>query len=68
MMKKAELLAPAGSPEALRAAVLNGADAVYLGAESFSARSGAQNFTRAQLEEAVRFCHLRVHSAGRGRS
>lgn len=66
MMKKAELLAPAGSPEALRAAVLNGADAVYLGAESFSARSGAQNFTRAQLEEAVRFCHLRgaaVHLA-----
>lgn len=66
MMKKAELLAPAGSPEALRAAVLNGADAVYLGAESFSARSGARNFTRAQLEEAVRFCHLRgvsVHLA-----
>ena len=41
-----ELLAPAGSPESLRAAVENGADAVYLGWESFNARRGAQNFSR----------------------
>ena len=40
-----ELLAPAGSMEALRAAVQNGADAVYLGAGSFNARQGARNFT-----------------------
>ena len=39
-----ELLAPAGSPEALRAAVLNGADAVYLGGGDFNARRGAQYF------------------------
>ena len=37
-----ELLAPAGSPEALRAAVLNGADAVYLGGGDFNARRGAK--------------------------
>ena len=40
-----ELLAPAGSPEALRAAVQNGADAVYLGWGDFNARRGAKNFS-----------------------
>ena len=40
-----ELLAPAGSPEALRAAVQNGADAVYLGWGAFNARRGAKNFS-----------------------
>lgn len=39
-----ELLAPAGSMEALRAAVCNGADAVYLGADTFNARINARNF------------------------
>ena len=42
---KAELLAPAGSFEALIAAVCGGADAVYLGMKAFSARSSASNFT-----------------------
>ena len=41
---KPELLAPCGSPEALRAAVINGADAVYLGGKKFSARKYAGNF------------------------
>lgn len=54
-----ELLAPAGSMEALRAAVQNGADAVYLGAGSFNARQGARNFTVEALPEAVRYAHVR---------
>lgn len=54
-----ELLSPAGSFDALRAAVCNGADAVYLGVESFNARRGARNFTLEELPEAVRYCHVR---------
>ena len=54
-----ELLAPAGSMEALRAAVQNGADAVYLGCGSFNARQGAKNFTIQTLTEAVKYCHIR---------
>jgi len=56
---KAELLAPAGSFEALVAAVCGGADAVYLGMKAFSARSSASNFDDEQLYEAVKYCHLR---------
>ena len=54
-----ELLAPAGSMEALRAAVCNGADAVYLGADTFNARMNARNFSAADLQEAVVYCHVR---------
>ena len=54
-----ELLAPAGSMEALRAAVQNGADAVYLGCGTHNARQGAKNFTVETLTEAVRYCHIR---------
>ena len=54
-----ELLAPAGSMEALRAAVQNGANAVYLGSGSFNARQGAKNFTIQMLTEAVKYCHVR---------
>ena len=54
-----ELLAPAGSMEALRAAVCNGADAVYLGADTFNARINARNFSAADLQEAVVYCHVR---------
>ena len=54
-----ELLAPAGSMEALRAAVQNGADAVYLGCGSFNARQSAKNFTPQTLVEAVKYCHVR---------
>ena len=54
-----ELLAPAGSMEALRAAVQNGANAVYLGCGQFNARQSAKNFTPQTLEEAVKYCHIR---------
>ena len=53
-----ELLAPAGSPEALYAAVSSGADAVYLGG-LHSARAFAKNFDEAELADAVTFAHLR---------
>ncbi len=53
-----ELLAPAGGPAALRAAVNNGADAVYLGVDKFNARRGAENFTLDNLADMVRFAHV----------
>ncbi len=59
MSNRAEILSPAGSPEALRAAVANGADAVYLGYGDFNARRLAKNFTASDLDEACRFCHTR---------
>ncbi len=54
-----ELLAPAGSMEALRAAVQNGANAVYLGCGQFNARQSAKNFTPQTLTEAIKYCHIR---------
>ena len=54
-----ELLSPAGSPEAVIAAVQNGADAVYLGMGDFNARRGAKNFTDEEFEKAVRYCRIR---------
>ena len=54
-----ELLAPAGSPDALLAAVNNGADAVYLGLSELNARRGATNFDLSTLAEGVRYAHLR---------
>jgi putative protease len=54
-----ELLAPAGDSIALRAAVANGADAVYLGADRFNARRSAGNFSLSELAEATRYAHLR---------
>ena len=54
-----ELLAPAGSMEALHAAVQNGANAVYLGCGMFNARQSAKNFTPQTLVEAVKYCHVR---------
>lgn len=65
-MTKLELLAPAGSPEALTAAVRAGADAVYLGAPGFNARQSAHGFTDEELAAAVAYCHVRgvkVHLA-----
>lgn len=58
-VKRSEILAPAGSPEALRAAVANGADAVYLGYGDFNARRLAKNFTEADLRSACDYCHKR---------
>jgi putative protease len=54
-----ELLAPAGGPESLRAAVNNGADAVYLGVDRLNARRAAENFEPGALADATRFAHLR---------
>ena len=54
-----ELLAPAGCWEALRAAVANGADAVYFGVESFNARLRAENFQRSDLPEVMAWLHAR---------
>ena len=58
-MINCELLAPAGGPEALIAAVNSGADAVYLGGNAFNARASANNFDDTELEKAVDYCHLR---------
>ena len=61
-----ELLAPAGSMDSLKAAVQNGANAVYLGVGAFNARQSAKNFTPQTLAEAVKYCHIRgvkVHLA-----
>ncbi len=58
-MKKVELLAPAGSREALDAAIGEGADAVYLGLRSFNARMRTTNFAFNQFEAAVYACHYR---------
>lgn len=55
-IKLPELLSPAGSPESLKAAVAGGADAVYFGAKSFSARSFAENFDDDAIKNAVRYC------------
>ena len=64
--KKIELLAPAGSLQALKAAVENGADAVYIGGPMFSARQKAENFTHEQMVAGVQYAHERgckVHVA-----
>lgn len=55
---KPEILAPAGSFEALTAAVRNGADAVYFGTGNYNARKNATNFDGDELERAIDFCHL----------
>ena len=52
-----ELLAPAGDDESLRAAIANGADAVYLGVRQFNARLRANNFEATHLKETVALCH-----------
>ena len=62
--ERPELLCPAGDRERLEAAVLYGADAVYLGGKEFGMRSAPANFDGDELAEAVSFCHsrgVRVH-------
>ena len=59
MIKKPELLAPAGNLEKLKMAVLYGADAVYLGGKSFGLRAFGGNFSREELKEAMDFAHAR---------
>ncbi|WP_295155989.1 U32 family peptidase [Selenomonas sp. AE3005] len=59
MIKKPELLAPAGNLEKMKMAVLYGADAVYLGGKAFGLRALGGNFTYEELKEAVDFAHAR---------
>lgn len=54
-----ELLAPAGNMEALKAAISNGCNAIYLGMQKFGARAYSSNFDLETLEEAIRYAHLR---------
>ena len=65
-MKKCELLSPVGDFDCLKAAIQNGADSVYLGASSFSARAFANNFNYDELKRAIEYAKLRnveVHLA-----
>ncbi len=55
--RKPELLAPAGDPERLRAAVAFGADAVYMGGGAYGLRAKAKNFSRAEMAEGVALAH-----------
>lgn len=56
-LKKPELLAPAGTPEKLKMALIYGADAVYLGGKAFGLRALGGNFTDEELREGVKFAH-----------
>lgn len=58
-MNKPELLAPGGSLEKLKVAILYGADAVYVGGEAFSLRVAAENFSFEEMIEGIRFAHDR---------
>ena len=55
---RTELLSPGGSPEAIRAAVNAGADAVYAGGRAFGARAYAENPDPGELLDAIDYCHL----------
>ena len=57
-MKMPELLSPVGGKAHLKAAVNNGADAVYMGGMAFNARAFADNFTDEELPEAVKYAHM----------
>lgn len=59
VMKKPELLAPAGSLSKLKTAIIYGADAVYVGGEEFSLRVAAENFTPQEMAEGVKYAHER---------
>lgn len=59
MCSKVELLSPVGDFDCLKAAVQNGADAVYLGSSDFNARNSATNFSFKELEAAIHYAHLR---------
>lgn len=57
-MKKVELLSPAGNYEALKGALKAGADAVYLGGNAFGARAYADNFSKEEICEGIRYAHV----------
>lgn len=58
-MKKIELLAPAGDLDKLKMAIEYGADAVYLGGDSFGLRKASKNFSMEQIEEGINYAHKR---------
>ncbi|MDR1013261.1 MAG: U32 family peptidase, partial [Lactobacillales bacterium] len=58
VLKRPEVLAPAGELEKLKIAIMYGADAVYIGANAYSLRNRAGNFTYKEMEEGVNFAHL----------
>lgn len=58
-MEEVELLSPAGDFDCLKAAVQNGADCVYFGADSFNARASAHNFDDDTLKKAIEYCKIR---------
>ncbi len=57
--RRPELLCPAGSPDAARAAVESGADALYLGMKKFNARAYAGNFSDEELAECIKYAHTK---------
>src|SRR5947209_3090673 len=57
IVRSPELLAPAGDWDAMKAAVANGADAVYFGLDNFNARHRAANFTLEELPEIMAYLH-----------
>ena len=59
MIKRPEILSPAGNFEKMKSAILYGADAVYLAGEMFGMRAAADNFTTEELAEAVKYAHDR---------
>ena len=58
-MQKVELLAPAGDLEKLKIAFIYGADAVYIGGQTFGLRASARNFSFEDMEEGIKFAHER---------
>ena len=58
LMDRIELLAPAGNMECLKASVMAGCDAVYLGGNHFGARAFSKNFSREEIVQAINYCHL----------
>ena len=58
-MKKVELLAPCGDYDSVIAAIQNGADALYIGGENYSARAYASNFNHDEMTKVIRYAHLR---------
>lgn len=57
-MKKVELLSPAGNMKCLKYAIANGADAVYISGKNFGARKYAENFTKEEIKEAIKYAHI----------
>ena len=57
-MKKVEILAPVGNKEMLKAAINNGADAIYMAGKNYGARKFANNFSKEELKEAVNYAKL----------